>query len=230
MNLLGRVFRKIIPKPISYPLTCFKILEVDYGHFLTTLNGSCIDKNGDPIPWYTYPSIEYLNQFDFSEKSVFEYGSGNSSLFWAKRAGKVISVEGDKSWYEKVSKMNSFENLSFIFAEDKVSYISSIDGFTGFDIIVIDGYHRKECADYAIKKLNPGGFIILDNSNRYPEIAEFIRSKINPIQVDMKGFTPINFYTSTTSLFLSRDFNMLAYNDRQPTPSIGYWKEKEFEI
>lgn len=226
---MGRIFRKVIPRPISYPLTCFKILEVDYGHFLTTLKWSCIDKNGSPIPWYTYPTIEYLKQFDFSSKSVFEYGSGNSSLFWAARANQVVSVEGDKKWHEKVSKMNNFDNLSLILAEDKTTYISSIENFSGFDIIIIDGYYRDECAYYAIKKINPGGLIILDNSNRYPKIAKFIRSESNLIQVDMKGFTPINFYTSTTSLFLSRDFNMIAYNDKQPTPSIGYWKEKRFE-
>ena len=33
------------------------------------------------MPWYTYPVIEYLQQFDFSKLTVFEYGSGNSSCY-----------------------------------------------------------------------------------------------------------------------------------------------------
>ena len=36
----------------------------------------CLDKDGNPIPWYTYPAIEYLSQFDYSDKEIFEYGCG----------------------------------------------------------------------------------------------------------------------------------------------------------
>ena len=53
----------------------------------------CLDKNDNPIPWYTYPAIEYLSQFDYTDKQIFEFGCGFSSLFWAKRAEKVISIE-----------------------------------------------------------------------------------------------------------------------------------------
>ena len=61
----------------------------------------CIDKNGNPIPWYTYPAIEYLSQFDFSDKTVFEFGCAYSSVFWAERAKKVISVEDNPIWYAR---------------------------------------------------------------------------------------------------------------------------------
>jgi hypothetical protein len=50
----------------------------------------CVDRDGNPLPWYTYPAIEYLSQFDYGEKTIFEFGCGYSSLFWAERAAKVI--------------------------------------------------------------------------------------------------------------------------------------------
>lgn len=28
----------------------------------------CLDRDGNPIPWYTYPAIEYLSQFDYRDK------------------------------------------------------------------------------------------------------------------------------------------------------------------
>ena len=31
----------------------------------------CEDRDGNPIPWYTYPAIEYISQFDYSEKEIF---------------------------------------------------------------------------------------------------------------------------------------------------------------
>ena len=39
-----------------------------------------VNENNEPIPWFTYPSIQYLDQLDLSEKTIFEWGSGNSSL------------------------------------------------------------------------------------------------------------------------------------------------------
>lgn len=41
----------------------------------------CVDRDGNPLPWYTYPAIEYLSQFDYGEKTIFEFGCGYSSLF-----------------------------------------------------------------------------------------------------------------------------------------------------
>lgn len=221
MNLAGRIFRKIIPRPISYPLTCFKILELDYAHLKSVLKWSCIDRNGNPIPWYTYPAIEYLTQLDFSGKTVFEYGSGNSSLFWAARSEKVVSIENNRKWHTKISSNHNFKNLSIILEEENDLYVKSIADHGEFDVIIIDGSHREECAHYAIKYLNPGGFVILDNSDWFPEVAQFLRESLNLIQVDMKGFAPINFYTSTTSIFFHRDFNLSAKDGLQPSSGIG---------
>ena len=58
----------------------------------------CVDRDGNPLPWYTYPAIEYLSQFDYGEKTIFEFGCGYSSLFWAERAAKVISIEDNPEW------------------------------------------------------------------------------------------------------------------------------------
>ena len=97
MSLLNKIIRNIPPRSLGHALACLKILEFDYGHFLSTIQYSSVDKDNNPIPWYTYPAIEYLKQLDFSEKSIFEYGSGNSTIFWSKVAKSVISVENDEN-------------------------------------------------------------------------------------------------------------------------------------
>lgn len=30
----------------------------------------CIDRDGKPLPWYTYPAIEYLSQFDYHDNQT----------------------------------------------------------------------------------------------------------------------------------------------------------------
>ena len=71
----------------------FYILAIQYGQYQTMSRWECVDKEKSKIPWYTYPAIEYLNNIDFTDKIVFEYGSGNSSFYWAGKAKFVYSVE-----------------------------------------------------------------------------------------------------------------------------------------
>lgn len=63
----------------------FKTLGFEYGQLRTMEKWECVDKDGNSIPWFTYPAIEYLSHLDLSGCSVFEYGSGFSTLFWLQR-------------------------------------------------------------------------------------------------------------------------------------------------
>lgn len=195
-------------------------VEIDYGHFLSYEQKMCIDRNGNPIPWYTYSAIEYLEQLDFREKRVYEYGAGNSSIFWAKRAKSVISIENNQDWYLRIQN-NQKLNQKIIFIEEEKEYINSIlKSKNKYDLIIIDGDFRFACAKAAIKCLEKGGFIILDNSDWYPETSKLIRES-GLIQIDFKGMGPINYYNWTTSIFLHRDINLSPRSQVQPESSIG---------
>src|SRR5215213_3851569 len=75
-----------VPWRIKTAFEAFVALEFRYGRFRSAGAGRSIDGHGTPIPWYSYPAIEYLKQLDFRDRTVFEFGSGNSTLFWAARA------------------------------------------------------------------------------------------------------------------------------------------------
>ncbi|MGP1383596.1 MAG: hypothetical protein ACTS2F_08550 [Thainema sp.] len=223
MSLLGKIFRKVTPRAIGTALTNFKILQIDYGQLRTVCRWTCVDAQNKPIPWYTYPAIDYLKQLNFSDKKVFEYGSGNSSFFWADRAKEVISIEHNPSWFKSISK-HCPNNLNILLLEDKEDYISAIEKHADLDVIIIDGLYRKECALKAIAKLKEGGLIILDNSDWHVYTAQALRDA-DLIQVDMTGFGPINFYTWTTSLFISRKFAVRPCNNVQPLHGPGSLKK-----
>jgi len=108
MRLFLKIIQKILPLKIKKLLKNFKILAIDFGQWQSIKKNISINKNNNPIPWYTYPAFEYLTQIDFSHKSVFEWGAGNSSLFWAQRAKEVISVESDKDWFNIINN-NKFK-------------------------------------------------------------------------------------------------------------------------
>lgn len=188
----------------------------------------CVDKDGKPLPWYTYPAIEYLAQFDYHDKNVFEFGCGYSSLFWAARAESVISVEDNPHWLEKwQTEFSTAQNLKLMFAEEGKAYYNAIfDEQRKYDVIVIDGKCRAECATTAVQNLNDGGIIILDDSDRVNTSAEYVEAirtlkNAGLLQVDFYGFCPMNNYTKTTSLFLCRNFNFASVHEVQPINGIG---------
>lgn len=94
----------------------FRTLAKTYNQYQSIVKWSCIDRFNNPIPWYSYPAIEFLSQFEYASKAVLEWGSGNSSLFWANRAKSVVSIEHDKEWFSKIS-LNKLQNQSLILQE-----------------------------------------------------------------------------------------------------------------
>ena len=198
----------------------------------------CIDRDGNPIPWYTYPAIEYLSQFDVTDKDVFEFGCGNSSLFWADRARLVTSIEDNPDWFAKWQKSFNRPNLDIRWRDEGEGYYNAIfEDSKKYDIIVVDGKRRADCARTALKALNQGGIIILDDSDRIntsKEYADAVASLKNGnlIQVDFYGFCPMNVYTKTTSVFLSlagRDGSLPIRPKarRRVQSSIRSWKRQK---
>lgn len=202
------------------PSETARVLAEEFGHTRTVAEWLCVNKDGNPIPWYTYPAIEYLLGLDFSEKDVFEYGSGYSTLFWSRQARGIVSVEHDPEWHARMSPMIP-ENVSYRLMPDKMAYLGTINERPRrFDVVVIDGEHRDECVPFALDKLKEDGLIILDNSDWFPGATSLLRAA-NLIQVDMHGFGPINHYTWTTSLFFRRGTALKPSHARQPFPGPG---------
>ena len=222
MPRLSAAFLK--PATWKAPIQAAKALWFDYAHVRSAATQQAIDAEGRAVPWYTYPAIDYLRQLDFSDKAIFEYGSGNSTLFWGGAARRVVSTEEDERWYHTLRpKLPS--NCELVFEPDLIRYVDVIRRYPeGFDVIVIDGASRGrtrlKCSRVAIECLRPGGLIILDNSDWLPESSRVLRES-GLIQVDMTGFVPINGHTQTTSLFFHREFVTRPKGPRLPQPGPG---------
>lgn len=196
----------------------------------------CIDRDGNPIPWYTYPAIEYLSQYDYRDKKIFEYGCGYSSMFWAQRAVKVVSVEDNQQWYNKWKAKFSQANLEIRQRDENTVYENAIleDG-EKYDVIIIDGKRRAQCAEAAVDALADGGMIILDDSDRINTSDEYIKAvaalkNFGLLQVDFYGFCPMNNYSKTTSIFFCRNFNFDSLYKVQPINGWGnLWSKSRRE-
>lgn len=165
---------------------------------------AAIDSKGRPIPWITYPSLTFLEERVKKDFAVFEYGSGNSTLWWALRSKSVISCEHDPAWYAQVlPQIPSNAQLNHIALEYGGAYSSMIKQYTNlFDVIFIDGRDRVNCVRNSLGALKPDGVLILDNSDlkTYEQALEFML-KGGFKRIDFVGPGPITTAGWCTSIF-----------------------------
>jgi len=226
----------LIPKPLrsgsayrgSFQLAMHMLKQ--YGWFKSMRENKCIDREGSPIPWITYPAIDFLSQLDYSERSVFEYGSGFSTLFWSSRAKNVIAVEDDPEWYKKIQAEVSSNCEILYSSNDAAEYSNQISKYEKFDVITIDGWShtRQSCSIMALLHIKESGIIILDNSDLCLNSASILRSA-GLIQADFTGFAPLCSHAQTTSIFFTRGYDFQPKNGYQPHKSVAQpndiWEE-----
>ncbi|CAN5336952.1 hypothetical protein BH11BAC5_BH11BAC5_30010 [soil metagenome] len=179
-----------------------KILDDGYGNINSFANKKSVDSKNEPIPWFTYPSIEFLNQLDLKESVILEWGIGNSTLYFAKRCKEILSIEHNQEWFNLITPQLP-ENAKDYLVEENEYSVFPLSLNRNFDIIIVDGIKRFECLKSAVKILKDGGMLIFDNADRNPEYCEFLRNQ-NLIEIDFHGFGPIVNFTTTTSIFLTR--------------------------
>jgi len=133
-------------------------------------------------PWLTASAILLLDNWLKKTDVGFEWGSGRSTIWFASRVSKVISIEENKAWFDIVTARlneNSIANrVDYRFVEcglreqDERSshpYVDVVNEMAdaSLDFALVDGNLRLACLRSVQSKIKPGGLLILDNANRY---------------------------------------------------------------
>lgn len=156
------------------------------------------------IPWWSFDAIDAVDEklSKTQNSRVFEWGSGASTVWLAKRADEVISVEHDPDWAKVVEpRLKTFEHVKTVlvppqtqgdipsgkfgfegqYFDDYVAAINDVEG--DFDLIVVDGRAREACIEVAINRLKPGGHILLDDfkRRRYQDAVSGLGMKVTSL-------------------------------------------------
>lgn len=125
-------------------------------------------------PWFTPAAIDFLEKHLSASDEGFEWGSGWSTLWFARRLASIASVEHDPEWRERVSRQllrNSLYSAVIFLEQDEDSYVRAIERMPqrNFSLIVVDGLDklRDRCALLALDHIKPGGLILVDDVQRY---------------------------------------------------------------
>jgi SAM-dependent methyltransferase len=121
-------------------------------------------------PWLTRQAICYLSAHLRSTDSGFEWGSGRSTVWFARRIARLVSIENNPLWHARVCgrlQRHNLKNVDYRLIEDSSRYKVAADSFpdNSFDFCLVDGSDRDACALAAIRIVRPGGLLVLDNSN-----------------------------------------------------------------
>ena len=91
-------------------------------------------------PWISYSAINVLRGFLTKSSRVLEFGSGMSTVWYARHAGEVYSVEDYKPWFDKVNLVlnrENIKNVKYFFASNESEYSQYMsDDANGFDLIM----------------------------------------------------------------------------------------------
>lgn len=195
------------------------------GYFRSAFKMAAVSKNGQPLPWYTYPAIDFLKYRNYEDKVILEFGGGQSSLWWAGKARHVVTLEGDKRWYEKIrDRMPGNVDLCYVSMESEEINVSEVrrtleaKKYSKYDVIVIDGLYRYEMIPIALSRLAEDGIVICDNAEGYGFYEGFKESAL--WRVDFFGNAPGVVLPHATSIYF-RPSSCFVFDAHYPIPVIA---------
>jgi hypothetical protein len=184
-----RAYRQQIrkPRPPGVPLAGRLALVRDFPAWQRSQGRSTLEAGQ---PWITFEATRVLRRQMPADATVFEYGSGGSTLYLAGRASELVSVEHDPTWYAEVrAAVEGRPGVQVVLAEPRpprdgeAIVASSSQDFVGltfedyvavverypdhhFDLLVVDGRARPSAFFRGEPKVKVGGLILLDDSER----------------------------------------------------------------
>lgn len=153
------------------------------------------------IPFLTNRAIDYMESVIRPEFNIFEWGAGGSTLWFARRAAKIVSVEHQRAWYDKIMQRLIDENIKNVELlsiphRPPEQYARAILQYPAeyFSLLLIDGRERVRCIEQATDRIRLGGYLVLDNTER---------PRYDPGIVLLDGWERLDFkHGWTTSIFV----------------------------
>ena len=118
--------------------------------WLIKLNGNSLE---DEVPFVCFSLISFLKKNIEPNMRIYEFGSGGSTLFFAKHAYSVVSIEHDKKWRDLVSRaisLKKYNNCNIRLIEPSI-YSGAINkDFSNPNYYLSSDFADKSFLDYSM--------------------------------------------------------------------------------
>jgi hypothetical protein len=221
-------FKQLLPQVMWRPLRAVFTAIVTpivfsrwSGHFKSSLLEKAVSRSGAPLPWYTYPMIQFLDYRDFSGKRVLELGAGQSTLWWAKRAASVVSIESNCEWHDRLANSLPVNvELHYVSNDSRDAYLAGVaevlakQSDARYDVVILDDEYRADLVPFVLGVLAENGALICDDAESYG-FFEATRD-LDVQRVDFFGFSPGVVLPHSTSLAFRGNCFLFHANHRIP--------------
>jgi predicted O-methyltransferase YrrM len=144
-------------------------------------------------PWMHPKEVELINKFLGKDKIMLEWGSGGSTIYFSKRVKKLYSIEHNKEYCNKLNGLTPKNTNLYCIPPNKTidiidsdfssyeNYITKTNDFKEkFDVILIDGRARVECAKQSLKLIKENGVVLIHDfwnksRLRYQVVLDFFK-------------------------------------------------------
>lgn len=149
-------------------------------------------KTKPEYPLMNESEVEHICSLVNKDSTMFEWGSGNSTIFFSKIAKSISSVEHNLYWYNRIVqeiKEKEINNVSLAYVRPNMpyrhfkdghsllmdmrtyefnNYINAINYFPqkNYDFFVLDGRARPQCAEMALRFCHEDSIVFMQEFYR----------------------------------------------------------------
>lgn len=131
----------------------------------------------DYLPALNFQVVEFMEKIITSESLIFETGTGNSTIWFARRAKRVVALEHRIGWHEQVRQClekEKVENVKVYFdpeyAQKSFDDILMKGDNIQYDLVLHDGpnptIERLPLIKLIPSLVKQGGYLIVDDTDR----------------------------------------------------------------
>jgi hypothetical protein len=162
------------------------------------------------LPDMAEPALKWINENIRPSETLFEWGSGGSTFWFADRVKELYSVEHSLPFFSYVKEhylYENYDNINMLFAPEDAQahskykdyydersykrYCESILAYPSrsFDWVIINGKARTVCLELAFSVIKYGGIIVVNDTDKIEYGTAVSKYRSKAIEVfDFKGF------------------------------------------
>lgn len=161
--------------------------------YIKHLDGKKFSGIEKKLPFMTPEEIVDLVTYIGRDSVMLEIGGGDSTVFLSRLVKKIVTLEHNLEWAEKIRE-NTKGFMSTVFVvepnwpqphpfqpaedgqfENYLNFLKSLDD-DQFDVVLVDGRDRVKCVSASIPKLKRGGILMIHdfwNRQKYHSVLDF---------------------------------------------------------
>jgi predicted O-methyltransferase YrrM len=145
------------------------------------------------LPFMTPEEIVDLVTYISRDSIMLEIGGGDSTVFLSRLVKKIVTLEHNLEWAEKIrGNTKGYESTVFVVEpnwpqshpfqpaeegqfENYLNFLTSLDD-DQFDVILIDGRDRVKCVNTSLTKLKSGGILLVHDFWNRPKYHSILNN------------------------------------------------------